>query len=90
MWNLTLAANIISANVEYGKLEEIKALEGVKDVFVETQYEPMVASVGGDDPNMQVSSNMTGTTQAWNNKYKGQGMRVAIIAIPVSKPSISP
>lgn len=79
VWNLTLAANIISANVEYGKLEEIKALEGVKDVFVETQYEPMVASVGGDDPNMQISSDMTGTTQAWNNKYKGQGMRVAII-----------
>lgn len=79
VWNLTLAANIISANVEYGKLEEIKALEGVKDAFVETQYEPMVASVGGNDPQMEISSDMTGTTQAWNNKYKGQGMRVAII-----------
>ncbi len=79
VWNLTLAANIISANVEYGKLEEIKALEGVKDAFVETQYEPMETSAGAVDPQMEISSDMTGTTQAWDNKYKGQGMRVAII-----------
>lgn len=80
VWNLTLAANIISANVEYGKLEEIKALDGVKDAFVETRYEPMETTTSSVAyPNMEISSDMTGTTTAWSNKYKGQGMRVAIV-----------
>ena len=79
VWNLTLAANIISVNIEYGKLEEIKELKGIKDAFVETRYDPVEASGGTADPQMEISSDMTGTTQAWNNKYKGQGMRVAII-----------
>ncbi len=26
VWNLTLAANIISANVQYGQIEDIKAV----------------------------------------------------------------
>ena len=41
-WNLTLAANIISANVLYGKIDAIKSIKGVKDVFVENRYEPQV------------------------------------------------
>ena len=32
-WNLTLAANIISANVPYGKLEAISQVEGVRSVI---------------------------------------------------------
>ena len=31
VWNLTLAANLISANVPYGKVEEIQAMPGVRD-----------------------------------------------------------
>ena len=38
VWNLTLAANIISANVPYGKVEEIAKIPGVQDVVLETQY----------------------------------------------------
>ena len=41
VWNMTLAANIISANVLYGQMEEIAAVKGVKDVFLENQYEPL-------------------------------------------------
>ena len=40
VWNLTLVANMISANVEYGKIEQIKQLPGVADVVLEQQYEP--------------------------------------------------
>lgn len=80
VWNLTLAANIISANVEYGKIEDIKKVAGVKSVFMERQYAPDAASIGGADPHMQVSSDMTGTQSgAWANGYRGQGMRVAVI-----------
>lgn len=39
-WNLTLAANLISANVTYGQIEQIKQVRGVKDVILETRYEP--------------------------------------------------
>ncbi len=35
VWNLTLAANIISANISYGQIQTIQNLPGVKDVVVE-------------------------------------------------------
>lgn len=41
-WNLTLAANIISANVAYGDLDAIRGLSGVKEVVLEARYEPCV------------------------------------------------
>lgn len=74
-WNLTLAANIISANIEYGDIEVIKKIKGVDDVFVETQYDIME-----DDVNTAVTTEfMVGATQAWGQGYTGAGSRVAII-----------
>ena len=73
VWNLTLAANIISANVPYGKIEAIKAVPGVKDVIVEMQYNPT------ESVNMSNASAMVGTTQVWANEYTGAGSIVAII-----------
>ena len=40
VWNLTLAANIISANVEYGQIPQIEAIDGVEKVVLETRYTP--------------------------------------------------
>ncbi|MBO6011348.1 MAG: hypothetical protein J6P71_06085, partial [Oscillospiraceae bacterium] len=40
VWNLTLAANLISANVPYKAIEDIKAIPGVKNVVIEMQYNP--------------------------------------------------
>ncbi len=80
VWNLTLAANIISANVEYGKVEAIKAIRGVKDVFVETKYSPMETTTPQSlDPNMSTSSQMIGSAPAYASGYTGAGSRVAII-----------
>ena len=79
VYNLTLVANVISANVAYGEIEKIKAVEGVEDVVVATRYSPDVVSIGGDNPQMEVSSGMTGASIAWTNGYTGAGMRVAII-----------
>ena len=42
VWNLTLAANIISANVKFGQIAAIEAVKGVKEVLIETCYEPDV------------------------------------------------
>ena len=78
-WNLTLAANIISANVEYGQIEAIKNVDGVKDVFVETQYLPAVVGVNETDPKMATSSAMVGSTTAYNLGYTGAGSLVAVI-----------
>ena len=79
-WNLTLAANIISANVTYGQLDAIRAVDGVKDVVPETRYEPAVVDTDEPaDPNMATSGGQIGSPVAWANGYTGLGSRVGII-----------
>ena len=78
VWNLTLAANIISANVPASKIEEIKALPGVADVVVEMRYEPQTA-VSSDKPDQAVATDMTGTIKAWSSGYYGLGSKIAIV-----------
>lgn len=78
VWNLTLAANLISANVEYGQIEDIKSVKGVKDVVIEMQYEPAEAEAA-DKPNMGTSSSMIGSGVAYAGGYTGAGSKVAII-----------
>ena len=79
VWHLTLAANLISANVPYGQLDTIRALPGVKSVTLETRYEPDVYSTGTADPNMATSGAMIGTGAAYASGYTGAGMRIAVI-----------
>lgn len=79
VWNLTLAANIISANVAYGDIEAIESVDGVASVVIETRYEPDVVSVEEADPNMATSSDMIGSGFAWGENYTGAGSRIAVI-----------
>ncbi len=80
VWNLTLAANMISAWVPYGSLAEIAAVPGVAEVVLETRYEPCVtADKPADAPNMSTSSSMIGTNAAYAAGYTGAGRRIAII-----------
>ena len=79
VWNLTLAANLISANVAYGDIEAIKAVPGVADVVLETRYEPDVVRTDATDPNMATSSSMIGSGSVWETGYYGAGSRVAVI-----------
>ena len=79
VWNLTLAANIISANVSYGDIDAIKAVSGVADVVLETRYEPQVASVDALNPNMATSGSMIGSPVAYAAGYNGAGSRIAVI-----------
>ena len=78
VWNLTLAANIISANVEYGQIEDIAAIEGVAEVIIESSYDPM-GTDGSADTFMTTSSGMIGAGTAWSSGYTGAGSRIAII-----------
>ena len=77
-WNLTLAANNISANVLYGQIDTIKAVEGVKDVFLENRYEPQTDE-SVDEPNNGAASYMIGSNITWANGYTGAGSKVAVI-----------
>ena len=80
VWNLTLMANLISANVPYGKIEAISQVEGVKAVILETIYEPCVVErVDVAEPQMFASVNMTGSSMVWSSGYTGAGSRIAII-----------
>ncbi|MBR7178906.1 MAG: S8 family serine peptidase [Oscillospiraceae bacterium] len=77
VWNLTLVSNIISANVPYGKIDAIKAIDGVRDVVIERQYE--TADTQTVSPDMYTSAGMIGSAPVWAAGMTGAGSRVAII-----------
>lgn len=77
VWNLTLGANIISANVPYARIGFIKGVKGVKNVVIENRYEA-ADPLPADDPQMAVSSDMTGTSLI-SSEFTGAGQAVAII-----------
>nr|MCR4855238.1 S8 family serine peptidase [Erysipelotrichaceae bacterium] len=84
-WNLTLAVNVISANVAYGDIEVIKDVSGVEDVFIETRYELLE-----DDVNTAITTEyMVGAAQAWASGYTGAGSRLAIIDTGTNQDHIS-
>ena len=74
VWNLTLVSNIISANVPYGKIDAIKAVNGVKDVVLERMYEKNEV-----EKNTWSSAGMIGATTVWPTGLTGAGTRVAIV-----------
>ncbi len=79
VWNLTLAANLISANVPYGQIAQIEKLPGVQCVILENRYlaEPVESrSIG---TNMATSGAQTGSCLAWDAGYTGAGTRIAVI-----------
>ena len=89
VWNLTLAANIISANVAYGQIDEIESVKGVEKVLIETIYETDVVSTDVADPNMATSGAQIGTAPVWATGYTGAGSRIAIIDTGVDVDHIS-
>ncbi|MBE6944701.1 MAG: hypothetical protein E7459_01260, partial [Ruminococcaceae bacterium] len=79
-WNLTLAANLISAYVAYGDIAAVEAVEGVAQVIVENRYETCVVDRETEyNPNMQSSTHQVGVRTVWANGYTGAGSRVAVI-----------
>ncbi len=80
VWNLTLAANLISANIKYGQIAQIEKVPGVREVLVETLYAPdVVKEEQVNDPNMGTSSAQIGSPAAWAAGYTGAGSRIAVI-----------
>ncbi len=77
VWNMTLAGNIISANVPYGSIDEIAAVVGVKEVVIEQQYAPLTGETAA--PMQSSASGMIGAGTAWAAGYTGAGSRIAVI-----------
>ena len=75
VWNLTLMANAISANVRYGDMDKIAKVEGVEKVYLETVYYPQTA-----ETNNIVAQEMTGANAAQNTYgYYGAGTAIAVV-----------
>ena len=79
VWNLTLAANLISANVRYDQIAAIEALPGVAQVVLENRY--LAEPVERDEisVNMATSGVQTGSGLAWADGYTGAGTRIAVV-----------
>ncbi len=79
-WNLTLAANVVSANVAYGQIPLVEEVRGVQEVILEAQYSPCVLDKEEvANPNMATSERQIGSSLAWAAGYTGAGSRIAII-----------
>ncbi len=81
-YNLTFITNVLSVNVEYGMLDEIRALPGVADAFVERTYTLRAFDASGDSvhPMTAYSSGMIGADYAWNTLgCTGAGTVIAIV-----------
>ena len=74
-YNMTLLANGMSANVKYGQIEEIRAINGVRDVYIEQRHELQDAA----NPQMVTAGEMMGAQSSFAAGYTGAGSRVAII-----------
>ncbi|MBR5409434.1 MAG: S8 family serine peptidase [Clostridia bacterium] len=75
--NLTLAMNVISAEVTYGDIAKIEAVAGVDHVIIETAAEPLTTDAA--DPDMAVSVVTNGSEAAWAEGYYGAGSSIAIV-----------
>ena len=76
--NLTLAMNVISANVRYGDIEKIEAVAGVEKVEIENRYEPLAVNDTAD-PDMANAVVTNGSEAVWAEGYYGAGSRIAIV-----------
>ena len=79
VWNLVLLTNAISANVRYGDLEKIRAIDGVKSVELESFYYPDKTEGDAASPNMVSARDMVGANGLNATQYTGAGSILAII-----------
>lgn len=86
-YQFTVAVNGVATVVPYGRIEQILAVDGVADVYLEERYE-LDATV---QPDTATAGEMVGSYSAWADGYTGAGSRIAIIdtGLDLSHPSFS-
>jgi subtilisin family serine protease len=74
------AVNAVTVRVPYGKLEALRAVEGVRSVNVERVFSRPVTTAGAlIEGDFGHSYNMTDLGEVWAAGYTGQGMLVAVL-----------
>lgn len=76
-YNFTLLANAVSADVAFGDVEKIEAVDGVEGVYVVPRYD--VAASDAASPNTVTAGEMVGSYDTWASGYTGAGTRIAVI-----------
>lgn len=86
-YQFTIAVNGVATVVPYGRIEQILAVDGVADVYLEERYE-LDETV---QPDTATAGEMVGSYSAWADGYTGAGSRIAIIdtGLDLSHPSFS-
>ena len=79
VWNLTLIANLISANLPYGQIEAVRQIPGVKEVVLENEYMAEPVETADVQPNMATSGTQIGSGLMWDAGYTGAGTRIAVV-----------
>ena len=75
----TTLMNGMAVRVPYGKLEEIKALPGVRRAYVEHVFDRPQEPVTEAGSIASYSYDMVGLQEVWDAGYTGKGMLVAIL-----------
>lgn len=75
----TTLINAVAVKVPYGKLDEIRNLDGVKRAYVERTFAVPDEPVTDAGAIAGYSYDMVGVQAAWNAGYTGRGMLVAVL-----------
>ena len=88
-YSFTLLTNAVSAEVEYGAVEDIENVDGVSAVYVVPVYETL--SNDTIDPKTMTSGEMVGSYSTWASGYTGAGRRIAVIdtGLDITHPSFT-
>ena len=74
------AVNAVSLRIPYGKLDAIRAVDGVRNAYVQRVYDRPVTTTGNAiEGKFAHSYNMTGLGDVWAQGFTGQGMLVAVM-----------
>ena len=74
------AVNAVSLRIPYGKLDDIRAVAGVRNAYVQRVYDRPVTTAGtAIEGDFAHSYNMTGLGDVWAQGFTGQGMLVAVM-----------
>ena len=87
-YNYTWLLNGIAADVPYGSIQEILAVDGVKQVLIQPVYEVCETA----QPNTVTDGVMVGRESTWAAGYTGEGMKIAIIdtGLDTDHPNFAP
>ena len=89
LWHLTLAANIISAEIDEADMETVRNLPGVRMVVRERLSNPPAYEAETARPQMETSAYLVGAQSVWSEKYTGAGTRAAVIDTGINQRHVS-